>query len=74
MSKAISLNETIHEICTRYPEIKEILRELGFEDITNPIMMNTAGKIMTISKGTQMKNIDIENVKEKLKEKGFEII
>lgn len=74
MNKIISLNETIYELCTRYPEIKGILRELGFEDITNPIMMNTAGRVMTIFKGTQMKNIDIEKVKEKLNENGFEII
>ncbi len=74
MAKSISLDETIYELCTKYPEIKEILRELGFVDITNPIMMNTAGRVMTIPKGTQMKNIDIEKVKEKLKENGFEII
>ncbi|MFA5523600.1 MAG: DUF1858 domain-containing protein [Tissierellales bacterium] len=74
MNKVISLNETIYELCTKYPEIKDILRELGFEDIANPIMMNTAGRIMTIQKGTQMKNFDIEKIKEKLKENGFEII
>lgn len=74
MNKTISLNETIYEICTKYPEIKEILRELGFVDIVNPIMMNTAGRVMTIPKGAQMKNIDIEKIKERLKENGFEII
>lgn len=74
MNKTISLNETIYEICTKYPEIKEILKELGFIDIVNPIMMNTAGRVMTIPKGAQMKNVDIEKIKEKLKENGFELI
>ncbi|WP_352420587.1 DUF1858 domain-containing protein [Proteiniborus sp.] len=74
MNKTISLNETIYELCTKYPEIKEILKGLGFEDIANPIMMNTAGRIMTIPKGAQMKNVDIEKIKEKLKENGFELI
>ncbi|SDY81896.1 protein of unknown function [Proteiniborus ethanoligenes] len=74
MNKVISLNETIYELCNKYPEIKEILRDLGFVDIVNPIMMNTAGRVMTIPKGTQMKNIHIEKVIEKLKENSFEII
>lgn len=74
MNKIISLNDTIYELYTKYPEIKNILRNLGFVDIVNPIMMNTAGRVMTIPKGTQMKNIDIEKVKEKLRESGFEIV
>lgn len=74
MNKIISLNETIYELCTKYPEIKDILKELGFVDIANPIMMNTAGRVMTIPKGAQMKNIDIETIKEKLKQNGFEIV
>ncbi|SCG81640.1 hypothetical protein DW1_0019 [Proteiniborus sp. DW1] len=74
MNKTISLNETIYELCTKYPEIKDILKDLGFVDIANPIMMNTAGRVMTIFKGAQMKSVDIEKIKEKLKENGFEII
>lgn len=74
MNKTISLNETIYELCIKHPEIKDILKNLGFEDIANPIMMNTAGRVMTIPKGAQMKNIDIENIKERLRENGFKII
>jgi len=74
MNKIISLNETVYELCTKYPEIKDILKELGFVDIANPIMMNTAGRVMTIPKGAEMKNIDIETIKEKLKQNGFEIV
>ena len=74
MNKVISLNETIYELCTKYPEIKDILKDLGFVDIANPIMMNTAGRVMTIPKGAQMKNVDIEMIKEKLEENGFELI
>jgi len=74
MNKIISLNETVYELCTKYPEIKDILKELGFVDIVNPVMMNTAGRVMTIPKGAEMKNIDIETIKEKLKQNGFEIV
>ena len=55
-------------------DIIEIMKDLGFDSITNPGMLSTVGRVMTISKGAAMKNIPIEKVKEKFKEKGYEII
>lgn len=55
----------------QYPEIKEIMKDLGFKDITNPVMLNTVGKVMTIKKGAQMKGIDIDKIKETFKLHNF---
>lgn len=74
MSKVIDLNKTVYEIYSSYPEITEILADLGFKDITKPGMLKTAGRFMTIPKGAAMKKIDIEIVKETLENKGFEIV
>ena len=73
MEKVIDLNESVYNICTKYPEAIEVLKELGFKDIAIPAMLNTAGKIMTIPKGSAMKKIDMELIKKKLEKAGFQI-
>lgn len=72
--KTIDLSKTVHEICTKHPEVVEIMKEIGFKEIANPGMLNTAGRFMTIPKGAAMKKIPIEHIKETFTEKGFEII
>lgn len=73
MGKTISLNKIIYELCKEDPTIIEIMKELGFESIGNPAMLNTAGRFMTITKGAAMKNISLEKIKEVFQEKGYEI-
>lgn len=73
MEKTINLSKSVYEIIKDYPDIAEIMRELGFENITNPAMLNTAGRFMTIPKGASMKNIPLDRIKEVLKTKGYEV-
>lgn len=47
MRKIININTKIKELVTEYPEIKEIMKSLGLESIINPVMLNTARKVMT---------------------------
>lgn len=51
MKKVIDFNKPVQEICHTYPESKEILREIGFDQITNPAMVSTVGKFMTLPRG-----------------------
>ena len=46
----INISDSIYELCTKYPKIKEALFDLGFDKIKNPIMFNTVSKIMTLEK------------------------
>jgi formate-dependent phosphoribosylglycinamide formyltransferase (GAR transformylase) len=73
MKKQISFTTSIYEICSKYPEVIQIMKELGFESIINPVMLNSVGRIMTISKGAVAKNIDIELIEKTFIEKGFSI-
>lgn len=74
MKKQIDLSKSVYEICTKYPDIIEIMKDLGFESIANPGMLNTAGRFMTIAKGAAMKNIPLEKIKERFEKEGYEII
>lgn len=71
MGKIINLNKSVYEIYSEYPEIVEILKDIGFQDIVKPGMIQTAGRFMTIPKGAAMKKINIEFIKETFVEKGF---
>lgn len=73
MPKILDINSTIHELVNKYPEVVEIMKDLGFDAVTNPAMLNTAGRIMTLKKGAAMKNIDIEHIKQTFEANGFEI-
>lgn len=71
MEKILDLESTVYELCTENAAIAEILKEAGFTDIASPLMLNTAGRVMTIPKGARFKNIDIEHIKEVFKRHGY---
>lgn len=73
MSKTIDLSKSIYEICKDDPKVIEIMKELGFENISDPAMLNTAGRFMTIPKGAAMKKISLLDIKEVFHKKGYEI-
>lgn len=72
--KRITLNESIYELVTKHPEIKDILFELGFEDIVKPGMIQTVGKFMNLKKGSALKKIDRSTIIGKLETGGFEVV
>ena len=72
--KRITLNESIYELVTRYPEMKAILFELGFEDIVKPGMIQIVGKFMNLKKGSALKKIDKSTIIGKLEAGGFKIV
>lgn len=73
MSKVVDLSKSVHDICKEYPEMVGILKDIGFENIATPGMLNTVGRIMTLPKGAVMKGIELQKLKEILEGKGFSI-
>ena len=71
--KQIDLTQSVHTLCTKYPELIAILEEMGFRDITKPGMLATAGRFMTIPKGAALKKLDLASIKQKLSEYGFSV-
>lgn len=74
MDKIINLNDTVYEICKKNNEVIEIMRDLGFDGITNPALLNTAGRVMTISKGAKMKKIDLGLIIKEFENRGYTVI
>lgn len=73
-AKVLDMKKNVHDLATEYPEVIDIMIELGFKDISNPVALNTMGRVMTIPKGSQIKGIDLEAIVNLFEEKGFEVI
>ena len=72
--KQISMKTSVYTLSQTHPEIIHIMKECGFENITQPGMLQTAGRLMTIEKGAKMKGISVDYIKEKFKNHGFELM
>lgn len=73
MLKHIDLNKNVYELTETYPELIEILKEMGFLGVANPIARKTLGKLTTIPKGCKKQGKDLNDVIKKLKELGFKV-
>ena len=71
--KRISLNTPIAKIIEQYPDVIEIMRECGFIQIVNPMMLKTVGKIMSIKQGASIRNIELKTIIEIFKKYGYEM-
>lgn len=72
--KKIDLKKSVFELTEEYPELVDILGELGFLGVKSQIVRNTLGKMTTIAQGCKKQGKDLNEVLEKLKNEGFEII
>lgn len=73
MGKVIDLRRTVYELCSSDPEVIEVMAELGFEQITQPGMLQSAGRFMTIPKGARLKKLDMNVIKKAFLDRGYSI-
>ena len=71
MSKTIDMRRSVYELVSEYPELQDIMAELGFTEIKKPAVLHSVGKLMTIPRGAKMKNIHMDKVIAVLMEHGF---
>ncbi len=71
--KTLDLTQSVYTLCSQNEGLADILKQMGFTDITKPGMLATAGRFMTIPKGAALKKIDLEVIKSILAEHGFRI-
>lgn len=72
-NKTIDLSRPVFELVSEYPELQNIMADLGFTEIKKNAMLHSVGKLMTIPKGAKMKNIPMDKVIAALTEQGFTI-
>ena len=71
MEKKLDLSKSVYDLVKEYPEVIDIMKELGFSEITNKVMLNSVGKIMTIPKGAKMKGVSMIDIVGAFMKAGF---
>ncbi len=71
--KKLDLSQNIFELTTQYPELIDIMANLGFVEIKKEFMRRSMGKLMTLPKGAKLRGIGMEKVIIALMQNGFEL-
>ena len=69
--KPLDLSRSVYDLVKEYPELQQIMYDLGFTEINKKAMLHSVGKIMTIPKGAKMKGISMLDLISTLTSKGF---
>ena len=71
MEKKLDLSKSVYDLVQEYPEVIDIMKGLGFTEITNKVMLHSVGKIMTIPKGAKMKGVSMIDIVSAFMKAGF---
>ena len=71
--KEIDLKKSVFELTEMYPELIDVLKELGFLGVVRPVVRTTLGRVTTIIQGCERQGKDLNEVVEKLKQAGFTV-
>ncbi len=72
--KTVQLSDTLHSIITKYPEIQNVLVELGFKPMGNMINVNTVGRVTNLQTAINHLSMDPEVLKEAFLKVGVEVL
>ena len=71
--KTVKLSETVFALTERYPELVDVLKDLGLAGVANPLVRNTVGRTMVLKEGAKKMGIPLKQVIDALQSEGFTI-
>jgi hypothetical protein len=71
--REIDLRKSVYELTEAYPDLIDILKELGFLGVMNPVVRKTLGRRTTIPQGCERQGKDLGQVLSTLEKKGFKV-
>ncbi|MEX2785250.1 DUF1858 domain-containing protein [Streptococcus sp. H49] len=74
MHNTIDLRKPVAETIREHPEVKEILIDLGFKPLGNPLMLKTLGQATSLKSGSKLTKIPLETIKRTLSFHGYDVI
>ena len=69
----IDLNIPVAEVLDQHPEVLDLLVELGFTPLANPLMQQTLGRTVSIAQGAKLKGMELNQIVNSLKWNGYDI-
>ncbi|MBF0777140.1 DUF1858 domain-containing protein [Streptococcus cuniculi] len=70
----IDLSVPVALVIETHPEVLDILVELGFTPLANPLLRQTLGKTVSLKQGAKMKGIDLARIHSTLEWNGYDVI
>ena len=74
MDNIIDVTVPVAEVVDKHPEVLDILVDLGFKPLANPIMRNTLGRKTSLKMGSKLAGIKIEVIEATLEANGYEVV
>ena len=74
MDNIIDVTVPVAEVVDIHPEVLDILVDLGFKPLANPIMRNTLGRKTSLKMGSKLAGIKIEDIVATLEANGYEVV
>lgn len=71
LDQTIDLNVAVYDVVKKNPEVIDLLVELGFKPLTNPMMLNSIGRTTTIKKGAKLIGLSLDEIKQTLEWNGY---
>ena len=74
MDNIIDVTVPVAEVVDKHPEVLDVLVDLGFKPLANPIMRNTLGRKTSLKMGSKLAGIKIEGIVATLEANGYEVV
>ena len=71
LDQTIDLNVAVYDVVKKNPEVIDLLVELGFKSLKNPMMLNSIGRTTTIKKGAKLIGLSLDEIKQTLEWNGY---
>lgn len=72
--KELDLKKSVFELTEMYPELVDVLKELGFLGVVRPVVRTTLGRVTTIIQGCERQGKDLNEVVKQLEQAGFTVL
>ena len=74
MDNVIDVSIPVAQVIDQHPEVLDLLVELGFKPLANPIMRNTVGRKVSLKQGSKFEGTPMEKIVRTLEANGYEVV
>ena len=74
MDNKIDVSIPVAQVIDQHPEVLDLLVELGFNPLANPIMRNTVGRKVSLKQGSKLEVTPMEKIVRTLEANGYEVV
>ena len=74
MDNIIDVSIPVAQVVDKHPEVLDVLVDLGFKPLANPIMRHTVGRKTSLRMGSKLAGIKLETIIATLEANGYEVV